>query len=83
MGYAAAQRLRGERKELVFEIAYDGGVFLVNAAIADDQDDVMLLQQRKINLGKQITGASASRQVNRAYASAAYGKRNSQMDVSK
>lgn len=48
-----------------------------------DQDDVMLLQQRKINVGKQIKAATESRQVNRAYAASAYAKRPGTMDLSK
>jgi hypothetical protein len=50
---------------------------IVNA----DQNDALVLQQRKLNLGKQINQASAARQVNRNYAAAAYGGRTSRMDV--
>lgn len=47
---------------------------LLEQITRSDQDDVMLLQQRKLNLGRQIGQAAASRQVNRAYASTAYGR---------
>jgi len=46
-----------------------------------DQNDAMVLQQRKLNLGKQINQASAAKQVNKNYAAAAYGNRASRMDV--
>src|SRR6266480_71183 len=35
---------------------------------AADRDDAMVLQQRKLNLGRQIKQASTARQVNRNYA---------------
>ncbi|MDB5305421.1 MAG: hypothetical protein JWM97_2970, partial [Phycisphaerales bacterium] len=41
----------------------------------------LVLQQRKLNLGRQINQASAARQVNRNYAASAYGRAPSQMDV--
>jgi hypothetical protein len=49
---------------------------LLEEITRSDQDDVMLLQQRKLNVGRQINQASATRQVNRAYASTAYGRPN-------
>jgi hypothetical protein len=48
-----------------------------------DQNDALVLQQRKLNLGKQITQASSARQINRNYAAAAYGARQSRMDLSR
>ena len=52
---------------------------------APDQvrNDALVLQQRKLNLGRQINQASAARQVNRNYAAAAYGPRQSKVDVQK
>jgi hypothetical protein len=47
-----------------------------------DRNDAMVLQQRKLDLGRQINRASAARQVNRNYASAAYGKTQGRMDLS-
>jgi hypothetical protein len=46
-----------------------------------DRDDAMVLQQRKLNLGRQIKQASAAKQVNRTYATAAYGARQPTMDL--
>jgi hypothetical protein len=46
-----------------------------------DQNDALVLQQRKLNLGKQINQASAAKQINRNYAAAAYGQRAARMDV--
>ena len=46
-----------------------------------DRNDTMVLQQRKLNLGKQISAATTARQVNRTYAAAAYGRRQPTMDV--
>ncbi|MBC7784048.1 MAG: hypothetical protein H7144_09420 [Burkholderiales bacterium] len=37
-----------------------------------DQDDVLLLQQRKLNVGRQIAATSNARQVNNRYAASAY-----------
>lgn len=48
-----------------------------------DRNDAMVLQQRKLNLGRQISQARAARQVNRTYATAAYGQKASSLDVSK
>ena len=36
--------------------------------------DALLLQQRKLNLGREISQASSARQLNRSYAAAAYGR---------
>jgi hypothetical protein len=46
-----------------------------------DRADAMVLQQRKLNLGRQIHQATAARQVNRTYATAAYGSAAPRMDV--
>ncbi|HRK30142.1 MAG TPA: hypothetical protein PLD59_03610 [Tepidisphaeraceae bacterium] len=57
---------------------------LLEQITKSDQDDVLLLQQRKLNVGKQIGQATASRQVNRAYAGAAYSARGAgNMDLSR
>lgn len=47
---------------------------LLERITAADKNDVLVLQQRKLNLGRQIGQATAGRTVNRAYAAAAYGK---------
>ena len=54
---------------------------LLEAITAADCNDVLVLQQRKLNLGRQINQASSARQVNRTYAAAAYGKRAPAMDL--
>ena len=46
-----------------------------------DRDDVLALQQRKLNLGRQIQQATTAKQVNRNYAKAAYGSSRSRMDL--
>ena len=48
-----------------------------------DQDDAMLLTQRKITVGQQLRHANAGREVNRRYAAGAYAGVGSRMDVSK
>jgi hypothetical protein len=46
-----------------------------------DRYDVMVLQQRKFNLGRQIRMAQSARAVNQSYGTAAYGIGPSSMDV--
>jgi hypothetical protein len=46
-----------------------------------DRNDALVLQQQKLNLGRQIKEASAARQVNQRYAAAAYGAKAGRMDV--
>lgn len=46
-----------------------------------DRNDTLVLQQQKLNLGRQINQASAARQVNRNYAASAYGGRPARVDV--
>ena len=64
-----AERLPGETRRLLEEIT------------AADCNDVLVLQQQKLNVGRQINQAASARQVNRTYAAAAYGRRASVMDV--
>jgi hypothetical protein len=66
---ARAEELLGETRRLLEEITNS------------DKNDVLVLQQRKLNLGRQIGQATAARQVNRSYAAAAYGPTRSNMDV--
>jgi hypothetical protein len=66
---AVAESLLGETRQLLEEIT------------RADQDDALVLQQRKLNLGRQINQATAARQINRNYGVAAYGARPSRMDV--
>jgi len=46
-----------------------------------DKRDSLVLQQRKLNLGTQIGKTRSAGQVNRHYASSAYGKSESKLDV--
>ncbi len=54
---------------------------LLEQITSADRDDALVLQQRKLNLGRQINQATAARQVNRSYAASAYGKRSANVDV--
>jgi hypothetical protein len=54
---------------------------LLEEITAADKDDALVLQQRKISLGRQIGQAGAAKAVNRTYAAAAYGARPPRMDV--
>ena len=57
---------------------------LLEQITASDQNDALVLQQRKLNIGNQIGKAGAARQINRNYAAAAYGKSrpSSRVDIS-
>jgi hypothetical protein len=46
-----------------------------------DRNDAIVLQQRKLNLGRQINKASVARKMNRNYAASAYGSKRPQMDI--
>lgn len=46
-----------------------------------DRSDSLILQQRKLSVGRQLRQAGAAREVNRSYAAAAYGKPAPRMDV--
>lgn len=54
---------------------------LLERITAADKNDVLVLQQRKLNLGRQIGQASAGRVVNRAYAANAYGAKKATLNV--
>ncbi len=54
---------------------------LLEAITTADRNDALILQQRKLNLGKQINQHTTARQVNRNYATAAYGTTVSRMDL--
>ena len=64
-----AEALLGETRQLLEQIT------------AADRNDALVLQQRQLNLGRQITQTTAARQVNRNYAAAAYGAMRPNMDV--
>ncbi|HVT89464.1 MAG TPA: hypothetical protein VHD56_11470 [Tepidisphaeraceae bacterium] len=46
-----------------------------------DQNDALVLQQQKLNVGRQLNQTTVARKVNRRYATAAYGSRQSRMDL--
>lgn len=54
---------------------------LLEQVTTADRNDALVLQQRKLNLGKQIGQTNTARQVNRSYAASAYAARPSRMDV--
>jgi hypothetical protein len=55
---------------------------LLEQITSADRNDALVLQQRKLNLGKQINQASAAKRVNRHIAASAYGRvRTSRVDV--
>lgn len=66
---ARADALLGETRTLLEQIT------------SADRDDALVLQQRKLSLGREINRTTAARQVNRNYATAAYGRPRSRLDV--
>ena len=66
-----AEALMAETRRLLEEIT------------ASDRNDALVLQQRKLNLGRQIHQASAARQVNNRYAAAAYTGSAGRVDLSR
>jgi len=66
---AEAESLVSETRRLLEDIA------------AADRDDTLVLQQRKMNLGRGIGQATAARKFNRAYANAAYGQAKTGLDT--
>jgi hypothetical protein len=53
---------------------------LLEQITAADRDDGLVLQQRKLHLGRQIARTKPARQVNRNYAASAYGMHASKAD---
>jgi hypothetical protein len=54
---------------------------LLEQITAADRNDTIVLQQRKLNLGKQINKTVIARNVNKNYAAAAYGTRRPSVDI--
>ena len=54
---------------------------LLEQITAADRNDTIVLQQRKLNLGKQINKTTIARAVNKNYAAAAYGTRRPSVDI--
>jgi hypothetical protein len=80
LGPAKREWKKGTGKGRIEELLSESKKLLQRITEAD-RDDAMVLQQRKLNIGRQIKAATAARQVNRTYATAAYGARPSSMDV--
>ena len=54
---------------------------LLERITSADKNDVLVLQQRKLNVGRQLGQAAAGRTVNRAYAANAYGAKPAGLNV--
>jgi hypothetical protein len=54
---------------------------LLETITSADRDDALVLQRRKLNIGKQINRTAAARTVNRRVALAAYGTPKSRLDL--
>lgn len=67
-----AQSTVGESRKLLEQIT------------ASDQNDALVLQQRKLSIGNQIGKTTAARTINKNYAAAAYGRARptSRVDIS-
>jgi hypothetical protein len=66
---ATADDLLGETRSLLERIT------------ASDRNDALVLQQQKINVGRQIGQHAAAKQVNRRYAASAYEGKAASFDV--
>jgi hypothetical protein len=66
-----AESMMAETRKLLAEIT------------AADTDDSLILQQRKLNVGRDLQRAAVAQRVNRTYAAAAYVKRPASMDLHK
>jgi hypothetical protein len=71
----------GERRRQVAEGLLAETRRLLEQITSADRNDTLVLQQRKVGLGKEIGAAKTARQVNRSYAAAAYGQRRPTMDL--
>jgi hypothetical protein len=54
---------------------------LLEEITAADKNDTLVLQQRRMNLGREINKTTTARRVNRSYAAAAYGTKPAALDV--
>lgn len=64
--------LRGDQREAAVSLMAQTRRLLEEITAAD-RNDALILQQRKLNLGRQIQSAQQARQVNRQYGRSAYG----------
>ncbi len=79
LGPAKREWKKGVEKGRAEELLAESRALLKRITEAD-RDDAMVLQQRKLNVGRQIKAAAAAKQVNRYYATAAYGARAASLD---
>jgi hypothetical protein len=56
---------------------------LLERIVDSDKNDALVLQQRKLNLTREINQTQSARQVNRTYAASAYAQKSTKMDVSR
>lgn len=76
-----AADLTDDKRQLAESLLAETRHLLLQITTAD-RDDAMVLQQRKLSLGKQINQAASARQVHRRYAAAAaYTPARSRIDV--
>jgi len=54
---------------------------LLEVITSSDRNDTLVLQQRKLNVGRQIRQAAAGRVVNKMYGAAAYGNRPERINI--
>ncbi|MDP9173006.1 MAG: hypothetical protein M3O30_03965 [Planctomycetota bacterium] len=71
----------GEHDRLQAEFYLTETRRLLEEITSADRNDALVLQQRKINLGREINQATAARMFNRNYAAAAYGQKAAALDI--
>jgi hypothetical protein len=54
---------------------------LLELIVSGDRDDALVLQQQKLNVGRQLATTQTLQTVNRKYATAAYGRPAPRLDV--
>lgn len=54
---------------------------LLEVITSSDRNDTLVLQQRKLNIGRQIRQAATGRAVNKSYGAAAYANRQERINV--
>ena len=70
--HAIAPTIDVERRATI-ESKFAAARDLLAQITRSDQDDALLLQQRKLAVGRQLQKTTAAKQVNRGYAANAYG----------
>lgn len=54
---------------------------LLEQIVSGDKDDALILQQQKLNVGRQLGATQSQQSVNRRYAASAYGRPQARLDV--